>query len=157
MNNTKLLSNNEIIENLNDLRDVVLYKDISKIIQDDEEMQYLLSGYKKGKSIWGGADVIIAEKVTKKLKDWLGNQPTVISFQVSVPRRRLVITRHAKELSWLFIQLRELYTGRIDYVSKYDFYGELAQKAIDVIHESNDECSNQELLFEVLRLSKVYI
>ena len=71
--------------------------------------------------------------------------------------RRLVITQHAIELSWLFIQLRELYRNRIDYLSKYDFYGELAQKAIDIIQETADECSYQELLFEVLRLSKIYI
>ena len=116
-----------------------------------------MNEYKKGKSIWGGADVIIAEKTSKELNNWLGNQPLVISFQTSAPMRRLVVTQHAVELSWLFIQLRELYRDRIDYISKYDFYGELAQKAIDIVKETDDKCSNRELLFEVLRTSKIYI
>ena len=156
MNNTKL-SNDELIRKLNSLRDTILNDDIKKIARENDEIQFLLSNYKKGKSIWSGADVVIAEKASKDLKNWIGNQPLVISFQVSEPMRRLVITQHAIELSWLFIQLRELYRNRIDYLSKYDFYGELAQKAIDIIQETEDECSYQELLFEVLRLSKIYI
>ena len=91
------------------------------------------------------------------MNNWLGNQPLVICFQTSAPMRRLVVTQHAVELSWLFIQLRELYRDRIDYISKYDFYGELAQKAIDIVKETDDKCSNRELLFEVLRTSKIYI
>ena len=156
MNEAKL-SNDELIRRLNELREVIVNDDISKIARDDEEVQNLLYEYKKGKSIWGGADVIISEKTSKELNNWLGNQPLVISFQTSAPVRRLVVTQHAVELSWLFIQLRELYTDRIDYISKYDFYGELAQKAIDIVKETDDKCSYRELLFEVLRTSKIYI
>ena len=156
MNNTKL-SNDELIRKLNSLRDTIINDDVKKIAREDDEIQFLLSNYKKGKSIWGGADVIIAEKASKDLKNWIGNQQLVISFQSSEPMRRLVITQHAIELSWLFIQLRELYRNRINYVSKYDFYGELAQKAVDIINETEDKCSHKELLFEVLRLSKIYI
>ena len=71
--------------------------------------------------------------------------------------RRVVVTKYAIELSWLFIQLRELYYERINSVSKYDFYGELAQKAIDQVNETDNKCSADELLFEVLRTSKIYI
>ena len=156
MNNTKL-SNDELIRKLNSLRNTIINDDVKKIAREDDEIQFLLSDYKKGKSIWGGADVIIAEKASKDLKNWIGNQPLVISFQSSESMRRLVITQHAIELSWLFIQLRELYRNRINYVSKYDFYGELAQKAVDIINETEDKCSHKELLFEVLRLSKIYI
>jgi len=156
MNNTKL-SNDELIRKLNSLRDTIINDDVKKIAREDDEIQFLLSDYKKGKSIWGGADVIIAEKTSKELNNWLGNQPLIISFQTSAPMRRLVVTQHAVELSWLFIQLRELYRDRIDYISKYDFYGELAQKAIDIVKETDDKCSNRELLFEVLRTSKIYI
>ena len=59
-------------------------------------------------------------------------------------------------VSLLYNFLKE-YTDRIDYISKYDFYGELAQKAIDIVKETDDKCSNRELLFEVLRTSKIYI
>lgn len=156
MNEAKL-SNDELIRRLNELREVIVNDDISKIAREDEEIQDLLYEYEKGKSIWGGADVIISEKTSKELNNWLGNQPLVISFQTSASMRRLVVTQHALELSWLFIQLRELYRDRIDYISKYDFYGELAQKAIDIVKETDDKCSNRELLFEVLRTSKIYI
>tara|TARA_Y100000768_G_C23855575_1_gene623163 strand:+ start:443 stop:913 length:471 start_codon:yes stop_codon:yes gene_type:complete len=156
MNEAKL-SNDELIRRLNELREVIVNDDILKIAREDEEIQDLLYEYKKGKSIWGGADVIISEKTSKELNNWLGNQPLVISFQTSAPTRKLVVTQHAVELSWLFIQLRELYRDRIDYISKYDFYGELAQKAIDIVKETDDKCSNRELLFEVLRRSKIYI
>ena len=52
----------------------------------------------KKEKIWGGADVIISEKTSKELNNWLGNQPLVISFQTSAPMRRLVVTQHAVEL-----------------------------------------------------------
>lgn len=153
----KKLSNDELVDKLNELRDTIIEEDIKKIALNNEEIRYLLEDYKKGKSIWGGADVIITERMTNDLKKWIGDQPLVISFQSTVPMRRVVVTKHAIELSWLFIQLRELYSKRIDYITKYDFYGELAQKAIDVINETNDKCTCSELLFEVLRTSKIYI
>ena len=56
----------------------------------------------KGVSVWKGADVTIALRSSPELRKWVGNQPMVISFQSSEPRRRLVITKYALELSWLF-------------------------------------------------------
>ena len=70
MNKAKL-SNDELIRRLNELREVIINDDISKIARDDEEIQDLLYEYKKGKSIWGGADVIISEKTSKELDNWL--------------------------------------------------------------------------------------
>ena len=81
MNEAKL-SNDELIRRLNELREVIVNDDISKIAREDEEIQDLLYEYKKGKSIWGGADVIISEKTSKELNNWLGNQPLVISFKL---------------------------------------------------------------------------
>ena len=146
MNEAKL-SNDELIRRLNELREVIINDDLSKIAREDIEIQDLLYENNNANKT----------KITKELNNWLGNQPLVISFQTSAPMRRLVVTQHAVELSWLFIQLRELYRDRIDYISKYDFYGELAQKAIDIVKETDDKCSNRELLFEVLRTSKIYI
>ena len=130
---------------------------IQKITKNNSEIEETLENYEKGKNVWSGADVIITEQINDTHKDWLGNQPLVISFQQFDAMKRLVVTQHAFELSWLFIQLRELYSGRIDHISKYDFYGELAQKAIDTINFTNDELSYEELLLAVLRQSKVYI
>ena len=103
---------------------------------------------------WGGADVIIKSKLDENTRKWLGDQPQVISLQNTKPRRRAVITEYSKELSWLFYQLRDLFSESIDYISKYDFYGLLAQSAIDYL--TNNECLKDAkgLLIEVLNTAK---
>ena len=151
------LSYDTLLLKINDLTTKIVNEDIQKLAQNNSEIQEILKNYKKGTNVWSGADVIITEQVNDTHKAWLGNQPLVISFQQFDAIKRLVVTQHAVELSWLFIQLRELYSGRIDHVSKYDFYGELAQKAIDILNFTNDEISYEELLLAVLRQSKVYI
>lgn len=106
---------------------------------------------------WGGADVIIARRMTRNLKEWLGDADFVISFQESVPIRRLVITEHYRELSWLFEQMRAIYSGRIDYLSKYDFYGLLAQAASDYLKSQNDLCDLRQMLLAVSKASRTYL
>ena len=151
------LTNDDLIDELNQLREKIINEDIKKIAMADEEIQYHVENAQRWGHYWGGADVLINTRLLKKHKEWLGNQTVVLSFQPTSPMRRVVITKYAVELTWLFIQLRELYYERIDSVSKYDFYGELAQKAIDVVNETDNKCSVEELLFEVLRTSKIYI
>ena len=151
------LTNDDLIDELNQLREKIINEDIKEIAMADEEIQYIVDNAQRWGHYWGGADVLINTRLLKKHKDWLGDQPLVLSFQTTLPMRRVVTTKYAVELTWLFIQLRKLYYERIDSVSKYDFYGELAQKAIDVVNETDNKCSVEELLFEVLRTSKIYI
>ena len=151
------LTNDDLIDELNQLREKIINEDIKEIAMADEVIQYHVENAQRWGHYWGGADVLINTRLLKKHKEWLGNQPLVLSFQPTSPMRRVVITKYAVELTWLFIQLRELYYERIDSVSKYDFYGELAQKAIDQVNETDNKCSADELLFEVLRTSKIYI
>ena len=151
------LKNDDLINELNQLREIIINEDIKEIAMADEVIQYHVENAQRWGHYWGGADVLINTRLLKKHKEWLGDQPLVLSFQSTLPMRRVVITKYAVELTWLFIQLRKLYYERIDSVSKYDFYGELAQKAIDVINETDTKCSVEELLFEVLRTSKIYI
>lgn len=103
---------------------------------------------------WGGADVIIKARLDEDTQNWLGNQPLVISLQSTEPRRRAVITNYAKELSWLFYQLRGIFSERIDYVSKYDFYGLLAQSAIDHVATNKETQDAKPLLLSVLNTAK---
>lgn len=51
---------------------------------------------------WGGADVIICSQMNQEIRKWHGDQPLVFSFQDTAPRRRVVVTEHSRELSWLF-------------------------------------------------------
>ena len=103
---------------------------------------------------WGGADVIIKARLDEDTQNWLGNQPFVISLQSTEPRRRAVITNYAKELSWLFYQLGGIFSERIDYVSKYDFYGLLAQSAIDHVATNKESQDAKHLLLSVLNTAK---
>jgi len=153
----KNLTANELIEKLEALLDKIYYEDVKTIARENDEVQHHIEHSKRWGHYWGGADVIIYTRLLKQHKEWIGDQPMVISPQTTEPKRRVVISKHAIELSWLFIQLRELYRGRIDYISKYDFYGELAQTAINIIEISEGNYELSYLLHEVLRTSKKYL
>lgn len=98
---------------------------------------------------WKGADVIISAHINKELKKWRDQDNLVISTQQIQPRRRLIITEYSKELSSLFMQLKSIFQGELDYISKYDFYGTLAQAAI-VYLDNNDNIECNDLLLNVL-------
>jgi hypothetical protein len=103
---------------------------------------------------WGGADVIISDVVNDEIKNWLDEQPIVISYQNTVPIKRVVITKYSKELSWLFYQLRDIFNEKIDYSSKYDFFGLLAQSAIDYLDINKDNADCESLLLTIIETSK---
>jgi len=103
---------------------------------------------------WGGADVIIKRTLDTDTEKWLGDQPLVISFQSIEPRRKAVITKYSNELSWLFNQLKNLFSEKIDYISKYDFYGLLAQSAIDYLTKNEEVQDAKGLLLAVLNTAK---
>ena len=106
---------------------------------------------------WRGADVIISKGLDNNYQKWLEDQPFVISSQNTEPRRRAVITEYSKELSWLFYQLKHIFSGRIDYTSKYDFYGSLAQSAIDYLGKNKESRDVRTLLLTVLSTSKRFL
>ena len=106
---------------------------------------------------WGGADVIIKKNLTDKKLTWLIDQPEVLSLQESDPRRRVVITEYSKELSWLFYKLRDTFEDRFNKISKYDFYGFLAQTAMNYLDENDNKVNCGELLNVVLFASRRFI
>jgi len=106
---------------------------------------------------WRGADVIISKGLDNNFQKWLTGQPLVISSQDTEPRRRAVITEYSKELSWLFYKLREIFSDRIDYTSKFDFYGSLAQSAIDYLGKNKETRDVKALLLTVLSTSKGFL
>jgi len=106
---------------------------------------------------WGGADVIITKQLDENTKRWLGDDAIVISFQNTEPRRRAVITEYSRELSWLFYRLKRIFSGKIDYISKYEFYGTLAQSAIDYLENNKHNQNAKDLLLAVINTSKQFI
>ncbi len=103
---------------------------------------------------WGGADVIISSCMSEEIRAWLGDNRLVISLQQSERRRRAVITPYARELSWLFGELGAAFGDMIDHVSKYDFYGALAQSAIDFLAAHGNQAQCSEMLKTVLDRAK---
>lgn len=103
---------------------------------------------------WGGADVIIRTNINRNVSEWLADNPLVIGSQENGSHRRAVITKYSKELSWLFYQLRDVFSGYIDYSSKYDFFGLLADSANSFIHANNENADSKSLLKAVLKSAK---
>lgn len=80
--------------------------------------------------LWGGADVVITDAMTKDLELWQGNPPIVIGAgKVEFAGRQVVCTKLAKELSYIFYELKDIFQEYIDYNNKYEFYGRLASAA----------------------------
>ncbi|MDX9799246.1 MAG: hypothetical protein RBT05_10360 [Bacteroidales bacterium] len=67
---------------------------------------------------WQGADVVLTAKKV---------EPKTDSFY---PEPRYVITPYAKELSWLFQQLKHAFMEYLDGCNKIEFYGRLANMAL---------------------------
>ena len=89
---------------------------------------------------WGGADVLISSKKLSKKKsmEWLE------------AGKILVVTKYSKELSWLFMELRDIHYKHciIDYASKYGFFGRLGDAAIHSIQKHGD--NKDKMLNDVL-------
>jgi hypothetical protein len=66
---------------------------------------------------WGGAGVVICQMACSgQSGEWR-------------PDPRQVVTTHSLSLSWLFAALTDAFQGLIDHVTKFEFYGRLANAA----------------------------
>ena len=99
---------------------------------------------------WAGSDVIISSQLNDSIKEWFGDQFAVNTPEKTEPRRRAVITEFSKELSWLFYQLKDIFAGELNYISKPVFYGMLAQTSIDYLEKNKEDVKCDQLLFSVL-------
>ena len=84
--------------------------------------------YKGSDYLWSGADISIDKKAPPKSTDWWP------------PQDEYVITPYCLELSWLFIQLRDIFYEEplIDAFNKYEFFGRLADAANTYMKSSKD-------------------
>ena len=95
----------------------------------------------KHSSLWSGADVCIVKHMP------------VENYNKS---HTYVVTEYARELSWLFEELRDIFTGDIaDYFSKYEFYGKLAEAANAYLN-STEKPTVTQLLMAVLNVTKTF-
>lgn len=55
----------------------------------------------------------------------------------------VIYSEHASALSWLVVQLKEIYNSELDYINKYDFYPSIGEMI-------NNTLIKQELIFETM-------
>ena len=134
----------EILNRLNDLQIKINSGDYIKEIGSLKE--------------WGGADVVISRRLSPQIRKWAyHDQVDVTNSQSTGPGRRVVITEHSRELSWLFYQLRDNFAGAIDHASKYYFYGSLARAALDYTEANPAPPQCHGLLSAVLNAARNYL
>ena len=88
---------------------------------------------------WGGADIVIC-----------ATPPAVATAQSFYPDPRYVVTPYVQELSWLFGALRDAFTGSMNHLSKYEFYGRLADAAEKFARDNASPHTAAELIAGVL-------
>lgn len=104
--------------------------------------------------LWQSADVIVCRRLDNKVKEWLDEQPLVISFQKVEPRRRAVVTDYAQEVSWFLLQISDIFEDKIDDISEYDFFGSVADAAITYLEGHQHDVELHQLLDVMLEEAK---
>ncbi len=91
----------------------------------------------KAETEWGGADVAVVKEYPETRKDGFYPDP------------QFVVTSFSLELSWVLEQLRDIFSDALDYMNKYEFYGQLANAAVKYIEVHGDQ-NPKELLLAVV-------
>jgi hypothetical protein len=96
---------------------------------------------------WEGADVVITSDLEYEPHGFMDHDLRVQ-------------TRHAKALTWLFLELRDTFGDRLDASNKYGFYGALAETASAHLAEHQPETDDARpllhaVLDEALRWARV--
>jgi len=79
---------------------------------------------------WGGADTRITSDFFFEPTDWHNRHEL------------LVRTIHAKPLTWLFMELRDVFNPWLDTSNKYGFYGSLAKAALQHLATNQPETND---------------
>lgn len=124
----KTVQDKELFDGIVNLATLIREKNLSKIDKNSKE--------------WGGAGVIITTDIFRKNK-----------FKRDYPGKYCVLTQYSSELSWLFFKLSKLFSHRLDFLSKYNFYENLAKAAINYLidcEKSNKVEKKDDLLLSVI-------
>ena len=107
---------------------------------------------------WQDYDVTVCVREDEAVTHWRKlPSRNIHEFQRLEPHRRVVATRYAHELSWLFEQLRSIHPNEIERHTHHDFYAELADSANRFIAEKKASVTAPTLLEEVLqRVRTIY-
>ena len=87
---------------------------------------------------WRGADLIVTSDLRFKPGDF------------TEATKLVVRTVYAKPLTWLFMEIWDVFDGHLDYSNKYGFYGELGHAALDVLAREQPDLDCRKVLNAVL-------
>ena len=104
-----------------------------------------------GTSHWQEYDVMICERADDYTKRWTRIPPPDIhEFQRAEPHRRVVATRYATSLVWLFNELEKIHAKEDEFRTYHDFFAELADTANEYLDERKGGATATRLLEAVL-------
>jgi len=101
--------------------------------------EQVMSGAIGNSRDWGGAGVIVGPHPRPKS-----------SNDGFYPDHIHVATKHHRELSWLFEELRTVVASRIDYINKFEFFGCVAATVNIFLEEHGDPDDPASLLIALL-------
>ncbi|MBM4288346.1 MAG: hypothetical protein FJ135_09420 [Deltaproteobacteria bacterium] len=131
-----------------------IYLALDKLEKQVDTPAFQKQAEKRGE--WGGADVIICRKPNEDQLRWSQEQFLALPLPMVPPRHRLVVTPYSLELSYLFENLRDIFVDLLDFSNKYDFYGGLAQAALDY-QQAGEGHSFPELAKAVIGWARKYL
>jgi hypothetical protein len=108
--------------------------------------------------LWHEFDVMVCPRENEAIRRWRKlPSSNVNEFHHMVPQHRVIETGYARELSWLFEQLRHIHVSEIERRTHFDFYAELAETAILFIEQHRQALTALSLLQAVLtRVQQIY-
>ena len=113
-----------------------------------------------GTSYWREYEVMICERADDSAKRWARLPLTsqqVNEFQRTEPRRRIIATRYATSLVWLFKELEKIHASEDEFRTYQDFFADLADTANEYLDERKAGATATRLLEAVLdRVRKLY-
>lgn len=102
--------------------------------------------------LFAGADIIVSNSLTPEINRWLDGKELTEASSPNATGKSVVITKHARELSWLIYELKKLYSDEIDYLNKYEFYGNIARIANEYLMNNCDNEVESLLMYIVERI-----
>ena len=121
---------------------------LDKLEQRIAEREYEAAG---DVEMWDGFDVVVSAHADDSLEHWVRIPTQSCDFHRVEARRRAVVTRYARELSWLFEQLRDIHPGEIERITDEDFYALLSDEANQYIEEHKAGATASHLLESVIK------
>gem|GEM_PF-6443103 len=107
---------------------------------------------------WQDYDVMVCHQEDESTKHWCMLPPEdVHHFQHQEPHRRVVATRYASEVVWLFGELKAIHVNELESHTYHDYFAELADAANLYIEEHKAGVTATRLLETVLdRVRRIY-